>query len=72
MGVDSSDFCDCDPTPEFEWAAAKVAEMEYEEKLKTMLLAEIARMDAAAEAKAAAEAADRVVEFDGVKYVKAW
>ena len=37
-----------------------------------MLLAEIARMDAAAEAKAAAEAADKVVEFDGVKDVKAW
>lgn len=46
--------------------------MEFEEKPKTMLLAEIARMDAAAEAKAAAEAADKVVEFDGVKYVKAW
>jgi hypothetical protein len=29
-------------------------------------------MDVAAEAKAAAEAADKVVEFDGVKYVKAW
>ena len=72
MGVDSSDFSDCDPTPEFEWAAAKVAEMEFEENLKTMLLAEIARMDAAAEAKAAAEVADKVVEFDGVKYVKAW
>ena len=28
--------------------------------------------DAAAEAKAAAEAADKIVEFDGVKYVKAW
>ena len=46
--------------------------MEFEENLKTMLLAEIARMDAAAEAKAAAETADKVVEFDGVKYVKAW
>lgn len=46
--------------------------MEFEENLKTRLLAEIARMDAAAEAKAAAEAADKVVEFDGVKYVKAW
>ena len=46
--------------------------MEFEENLKTMLLAEIARMDTAAEAKAAAEVADKVVEFDGVKYVKAW
>ena len=60
------------PTPEFERTAAKVAEMEFEEDLKTRLLAEIARMDAAAEAKAAAEAADKVVESDGVKYVKAW
>jgi hypothetical protein len=51
--------------------------MEFEEyfeeyRLRTMLLASIAEMDAAAEARAAAEAADKIVEFVGVKYVKAW
>jgi len=46
--------------------------MEWEENLRAMLLAEIARMDAVAEAKAAAEAADKLVDFDGVSYVKAW
>ena len=50
--------------------------MEWEENLRAMLLAEIARMDAVAEAKAAAEAAaeaaDKLVEFDGVSYVKPW
>jgi len=71
-GVDFSTLSDCDPAPEFEWAATKLAEMEFEEHLMGLLLEDIARMDAAAAAKAAAEAADKVVEFDGVSYVKAW
>jgi hypothetical protein len=67
-----ADLSDSDPSPEVDWAATKIAEMEWEENLKNMLLAEIAHMDAVAEAKAAAEAADKIVDFDGVSYVKAW
>jgi hypothetical protein len=70
-----ADLPDSDSSPDSEWAATKAAEMEWEEfqnDLMDGLLTSIALVDAAAEAKAAAEAAEKIVEFDGVIYMKAW